>query len=291
VSSNTGDTLRVSETLLAVLEALSLVLLLGLGRSLGVLEERVLPDLGVGGLVDLLERVGLNAVLGVLGELVTETLLIIVHQSLHVLGDVATEDVLAESLGIELLGLHVVTGESAFGMRDVETTIGSTFHGTEDTGTGRSPDKTDIEESLEGAAFAIIALGSLGEGELTIGLLDTREGLVEVELLEGAAGKEKTGGVGGSPVGKTVGDAVPLKLVGVSGHQDLVTTKLSGHDLADDVAVGEPNDKTVLGGTILVLGLGDKTTTGLVVGLTVAAALVLHLETAEVGVALDDRFL
>jgi hypothetical protein len=98
-----------------------------------------------------------------------------------------------------------------------DTTIGAALHGTEDTGTGGGTGETDIQEDLEWAALLTVMLGGLGEGELTVSLLDTSEGLVKVELLEDTAGQEQTGGVCGRPVGKTVGDAVSLQLVGTAG--------------------------------------------------------------------------
>src|SRR3546814_18835053 len=59
-----------------------------------------------------LKTLGLHVVVDVLLELALVALLIVVGQSLHVLGDVAAVDVLAEGLGVELLGLHVVAGRS-----------------------------------------------------------------------------------------------------------------------------------------------------------------------------------
>jgi hypothetical protein len=65
-------------------------------------------------------------------------------------------------------------------------------------------------------------------------------------------------------------------------------------NLADDVLVGDANDKTVLGGSVLVLGLNDETLASVVVGLTFATTTVLDLVTGEVGVVLyglDERHL
>jgi len=104
--------------------------------------------------------------------------------------------------------------------------------------------------------------------ELSISLLDTGEGLVEAKLLESAAGEKKTDRVGGGPVGDTVGDTVTLELVAVSSTEDLVASDLRGHDLGDDVAVGETDNQAVLWRIVLVLGLGDETLAGVVVGLS-----------------------
>jgi hypothetical protein len=164
-----------------------------------------------------------------------------------------------------------------------DTTVGAALHGTEDTGTGGGTGKTDIQEDLEWAALLAVNLGGLGESELTISLLNTGEGLVKLELLEDTASQEQAGGVCGRPVGKTVGDAVSLQLVGtinlldmtilkrvawdiLSSAEDLVTTNLGVDDLADDVLVGETDDEAVLGRIVLVLGLGNQPLTGIVVG-------------------------
>lgn len=269
-------------------ELVDLVLLgLGLPLSLGLLGTSVLVSLegvlangGVGLGVDLLEVTSVDLVLNVLDELGLVALLILIGEGLHVLSDVTTDDVVLEGLSVELLGLDVVTGETAVGVGDEDTTVGCTLHGSEDTVTGGGADKTNIKEGLEGAALAIVGLDGLGEGVLTIGLLDTLEGLVKVELLEDTAGKEQTGSVGSSPVGQTLVNAVLGELVGVSSGENLVTRDLGVDDLGNDVAVGEANDHAVLGSIVLVLGLGDEALASVVVGLTLAAAAVLHLEAA-----------
>lgn len=114
------DTLLYALLLLLLCELLGSVLLgdllpliLGLlgGITLNLLEG-VLTDGGVGLGVEVLETLGLNVVIDVLLELTAETLLIVIGEGLHVLGNVTTEDVVSEGVGVELLGLHVVTRES-----------------------------------------------------------------------------------------------------------------------------------------------------------------------------------
>ncbi|KAJ5181861.1 hypothetical protein N7449_012008 [Penicillium cf. viridicatum] len=291
LSSKLADLLLDASLALGVGEAVDLVLLgLGLPLLLGLLGtsiliglEGILTDGLVGIGVDLLEVTSVNLVLNVLGELGLVALLILIGEVLHVLGDVGTVDVVLEGLGVELLGLDVVTGETAVGVGDEDTTVGGTLHGSEDTVTGGSTDKTNIEEGLEGAALAIIGLDGLGESVLTGSLLDTLELLVKVELLEDTTGKEKTGGVGGSPVGKTLVNAVLGELVSVGRGENLVTGDLRVDDLGDDVAVGEANNHAVLGRVVLVLGLGDQALASIVVGLTLAAATVLSLEATIIG--------
>lgn len=274
--------LGLGELAAAVLLGLLLPVVLGLLLALTLnLLEGILADLLVGVLVELLDTVGLNVVVDVSLELGLVALLIIVGKGLHVLGNVTTEDVLAEGLGVELLGLNVEAGETLLGVGDVKTTVRGTLHGGEDTGTSGGAGQTDIKEDLEGAALLTVDLGGLGQGELAIGLLDTSEGLLDTELVEGTAGDEKTNAVSRGPVGKTVLDAVGLELVGVGRDEDLVTSDLGRDDLADDVAVGEADDQAVLGGVVLVLGLGDEALASVVVGLSRTSSAVLDLEAPD----------
>jgi hypothetical protein len=216
-------------------------------------------------LVELLKTVGLDIVIDVAAELRLVALLVVVGEGLHVLSDVTTEDVLAEGLGVELLAFNVVTGETVLGVRNEDTTVGATLHGTKDTSTSGGTGETDIQEDLEWAALLAINLGGLGEGELTVSLLNTSEGLVKLELLEDTAGKEQTGSVCGGPVSCGLdGARVAWNILGSA--EDLVTANLRVDDLADDVLVGETDDETVLGRIVLVLGLGDQPLAGIVVG-------------------------
>lgn len=53
----------------------------------------------------------------------------------------------------------------------------------------------------------------------------------------------------------------------VGSGEDLVSGDLGSDQLADDVAVGESNNKSVFGSVVLVLGLCDQSLTGIVVSL------------------------
>jgi hypothetical protein len=213
--------LGLGELVAPVLLGFGLPLILGLLVVALLLLPWVLTDLLVGILVELLKTVSLKVVVDVAAELGLVALLIVIGKGLHVLSNVTGEDVLAESLGIELLALDVETGEAVLGVGNEDTTVGAALHGTEDTGTSGSADETDIQEDLEWAALLTVDLSGLGESELTVSLLDTDEVLVHLELLEGTAGKKETGGVSGRPVGQTVGDTVGLELVGTGVCQSL----------------------------------------------------------------------
>lgn len=205
---------------------------------------------------------------------------------LGLLASVGLFDLLAALVG-DNFGLgDLEAGESLFGVGDVETTIGSTLHGTEDTVTGGGADETDIKVGLEGAS---VFLNVVPDGEqLTVNL-----GLTLVELshvLKGkkAAGNEETGGVSGSVVSETGGDTESSKLLRISLAHGAVTLDGGVDDGGDDSSVGASNAESVLLLVVLVLVLEDKTATGEVVGLTLAATEELGLVTGAVGVALKD---
>lgn len=184
------------------------------------------------------------------------------------------EDVLAQSLGIELLRLNIISREALLGVRDVDAAIGATLHSREDTGTGRRPSETDIKEHLERpTGLSVIPLGSLGQRELSIGLFNAFKLLVEAELLQSAAGDQEADAVCSSPVGEAVCDAIAFELVSIGGAEDLVASELRSDDLADDVAVRESDNEAVLGGVVFVLRLGYEPLAGVVVCLACSSAL------------------
>lgn len=252
-----GDLLLDAGTTLLAGEG-SLPVLLGLGLPLGGvllgdLEGGVLTDLLVGGGVDLLNVLGTN-VLGEVGsELLLEALVILLLKVLHVLGNVATDNVLGENLSVEGLGLGVETGETLVRVGDEDTTVGSTLHGTEDTVTGGGAAETNVEVGLEGAGLVVTE--GLNELELTRGLSETLVLVSEAELGKSTTGDKETGSVSGGPVGETVVDAEAGELLGRSLGKNEVTLELGVDDLADDLTVGDTDDKAVLGRGVLVLGL------------------------------------
>jgi hypothetical protein len=170
-------------------------------------------------------------------------------------------------------------------VRDDDTTVESTLHGTKDTGTSAGTDKTNIKKSTE--RTTLVELLEAVEGS-TSGLLDTRIELVDLDLLSGTTGNKKTSGIGSSIVGKTKLDAITRKLVGVGSDKDVITVDARVDDLADDVAVGETDNKTVLGRVVLVLVLSDELATLTVVSLTLTTTTEGGLVALEVSLVLLD---
>jgi len=284
----TKTKLLSSDTLLALgkSETSGTELLVALdGLALLLDEGGILTDALVGILVDLLELVGSDALLLVAAELTVIGLRILLKKLLHVVGDVATIDVLAEDFSVESLLLVIPANKTALAVGHVETTIKSTLHSGEHTAAGGGTGKTNIEQSLEGTTLVELLDGVEGS---TSGLLDTRIELIHAELLVKTTSHKKTSCIGSRVVGETKLDAIARKLMGVSGSHDVITIDARVHDLADAVAVGETNDKTVLGGVVLVLVLDHKTKTLIVISLALTATTVLGLETLEVSLVLEN---
>lgn len=239
----------------------------------------------MGSIVDVLDGIRLNTVLNVALEELTEALLIIISKLLHVLSDVAGNNVLSEDISIKLLSLNVETGETLGGVGDVKTTIGGTLKDTEDTGTSGGSLETNIKEDLEGTGGV---LNSLSEGELTGSLIITSVSILKTKLVKSTTSDQETGSVGSSPVGKTVLDTVAGKLVSVSSSENNITDDLGRDNLGNDVLVGETNNKSVLGGVVLGLVLSDQSLTSVVVGLTLTTTTEGSLVTGVVSRSLGD---
>eukprot|EP01137_Pigoraptor_chileana_P005004 Opistho-2@47464 len=278
--------LELLHAVLALLERQALlakVLLLGrlLGRGL---VRGVRADLVVGSLVQVLDLVGSDASLDVLGKLALVRLLVFLGELGHEVGDVLAKDAVAVGLGIVGLLLPVESGEALGRVGNVNTTIDGTLEGTEDTGTGRGARKTNVEESAEGALVAVSSHVVL----LASDLLDTLVGIGEVQLGEDAAGEEEARGVRSSVVGKTNRDAKAGELGRVGSRKNDITLDLGIGDLADDRLVGEADDKAVLGRVVLVLVLDNQALAGIVVRLALSATTVLDLVALEVRLVLHN---
>ena len=72
-------------------------------------------------------------------------------------------------------------------------------------------------------------------------------------------------------------DPIALEFVSVGSAEDFVARDLRGDNLTDDIFIGEADNQAVLGGVVFVLGLGDKTLAGVVVGLSCSTTFVLGL--------------
>jgi len=186
-------------------------------------------------------------------------------------------------VGVILLGVAVVTGESLLGVGNVQTTIGGSLEGSKETVSGGGGLQTNIQEGAEGALVVIDLLDVvgllvvLGGDNLTIDLGVSLVKIVESDLLEETAGAEETGAVGSCVVLQTDGESVTAELGGLSLAEDAITIDESVSDLADYLGVGETDDESVLGGLVLVLVLSTQSLSCTIIGLTLTSASELDL--------------
>ena len=75
-------------------------------------------------------------------------------------------------------------------------------------------------------------------------------------------------------------DPITFEFVSIGGAEDLVARNLGGDDLTDNIFVGEADNETILGSVVFILGLGDETLAGVVVGLSYSTTLVFGLVAA-----------
>mmetsp|Transcript_9683 Transcript_9683/g.23693 ORF Transcript_9683/g.23693 Transcript_9683/m.23693 type:complete len:317 (+) Transcript_9683:1327-2277(+) len=253
----------------------------------------ILADLFVDGLVELLEPIAFDIVFDELGEVLLVLLVIFLLEVFHVFTDVPSEDALAVHVGVVLLGVSVVSGESLLGVGDVESTVGGALEGSEDAGSGGGGLAPDVEKGAEGALVVVDFLDVvgllvvLGRDDFSVDLGVSLVELVESDLLEETTGAEETGAVRGGVVLQTDGEAVAVELGGLSLAEDAIAVDESVRDLADHLGVGESDDETVLWRLVLVLVLGAQPLALAVVGLTLASASELHLIPREVRLALS----
>merc|ERR1719453_1218027 len=129
-----------------------LVLVLLLGRHV----LRVLTNLCVGLLVQVLQGIALNLLLDVLGELRVVTVGILLLEQLHVLLNVAAVDVLLVHLRVELLAFAVIAREALLVVRDVDAAVARALQGAEDAVAGGRADEANVKDASERARAVLV---------------------------------------------------------------------------------------------------------------------------------------
>jgi len=191
-------------------------------------------------------------------------------------------------LGIVLLSITVITRETLLGVRNIETTIGGTLQGTEDTATSGGSLASDIQKASERALVfvdlinEVLLLLVFSGDNLSIDLSVTLVNIIESKLLKKTTSTKKTGAVSSGVVLQANSQSVSWQLSGSGLSKDTITIDQGVCNLADNLTVGETNDKAVFWGLVLVLVLGTKTLTLTVVGLSLATTAKFDLVTAEV---------
>merc|ERR1711971_1341600 len=187
------------------------------------------------------------------------------------------------SIFLDLFGSE--TWESLLVMWDVEATVASSLHGTEDTVTSGSADETDIEVSLEWSSLSHMVLDGV---ESTINLIVTLVHVSHLLGLEESSGGEETGGVGGGVVGETTVEAISSELLRVSRCDGHISLDGRVDDGAQNSAVGSSDDESVLLGVVLVLVVDDESLTCVVVSLSLSSSAEFGLVALRVSFVLQN---
>jgi hypothetical protein len=144
---------------------------------------------------------------------------------------------------------------------------------------------TNIKEGLEGSLILFI----VGNVEVfTIDITVRLVGVSKSNLFQESSGDKETGAVSSRVVGETSTEAVSLELGGFGGAHHSVTIHVRENNLEDESSVGSSNDKSVLLGVVLVLGLEDESVSSEVIGLSLSSTSRLGLDPGVVSFVLDD---
>jgi len=281
--------LLLADTLETLLARASLLVKAFLGNLLlgGLDGSRVLANRCVSGEVHSFEVVLRNSVLDVGTELALVRLLAFLLQATHVLSDVVAKNTGAVGFSVVFTRFGVIAWEAASAVGNVKSAINSTLESTEDIGASGCTAKTNIEEALEGSTLTINRFNVI---LFTIDLLLSFVETVQLKNLERTTSQKKTRAVGSRVVGQTDLHTKVRQLVRVSAAEDTIAIHAGIDDLADDVLVGETDDKAVLGSVVLVLVLPDKAFTGKVISLSLTTPAELDLEPLEVSLVLGDLY-
>lgn len=101
-------------------------------------------------------------------------------------------------------------------------------------------------------------------------------------MLQNTSRQQETRAVGRSVVGEANLHAVLGQLMRVGTAHNPVPVDRRIRNLRNDVAVRDPNDKSILGGVVLVVVLVDETTSRVIVGFAASSAFELDLKSLKV---------
>src|SRR5260221_12060676 len=135
-----------------------------------------------------------------------------------------TVDILFQDFCIQLFALNIVAREALLAVGNENTTITSTLHGSEDTAASARAAETNIEIRLERPG-SILLIERFRNFQLTIWLSDALVLVSQAKLGKGTTSSKEAGGIGGSPVGQTMIDAVSWQLLGRGSNKNKVTLK------------------------------------------------------------------
>ena len=188
-------------------------------------------------------------------------LVIFLLQTLHVLCNMTTKYVLLQYIGIQLFTLLVITWESLFVVRNVETTVAGALESTEYTRTGGSSLETNIKVDLEWSG-CIFVIEGFGGREFAVWLRHTLIFISKAEFCQSSPSSKETSCIGypalvqhcelpvsctltSSPVSKAMVNSIPRELFRPGSRENIVSRDTSVDDLHDDFSVGESDNESI----------------------------------------------
>jgi hypothetical protein len=195
-------------------------------------------------------------------------------------------------VSIVFLAVTIVTRESLFRVRNIQTTVSSSLESTKDTASSSGGLAANIQETTEGTLVLInfidivLLLVVFRGNDFSVNFSVSLINIVQANLLQKTTSTEKTGAVSSGVVLQTDSKSVTAQLGGGGLGKDAITIDKRVGNLADNLAVGETNDKTVLWGLVLVLGLAYETLALTVVRLTLTTTTKLDLVARKVRLGL-----
>jgi hypothetical protein len=178
-----------------------------------------------------------------------------------------------------------VTWESLGVMGNVNTSIASSLKDTEDSGTSGGSLDSNIHKGLE---WSLVLDVSVDVVEFSIDFGVSFVHIRETDLLEESSSEKETSAVSSGEVGKTSSETESLELGGLSSAENLISSHGGEDDLSDELGASSSDNESILLGVVLVLSLHNKSSSGVVVGLSLSSSLWLDLHSLGVCLILDD---
>merc|ERR1712066_281064 len=153
-------------------------------------------------------------------------------------------------ISTEFTSFFIIAGESLFRVWDINSTIGSAFHGTKNLGASCGACQTNIQTSTEGSGTVIVVFNA---ENLTIDVSVSFVLSVQVQLFQYPPCQKKTCAIGCGIVGEANLDSILGKLVTVCSSNNSISFKSGIGDLTGDIFVGHTHNHTIFGCIVFVL--------------------------------------
>merc|ERR1712060_411370 len=106
--------------------------------------------------VHIFNGISSNAVLDGARELTFVCILVLFQQFTHVLSYMLAKDMVTVDFSTEFSSFFIIAGESLFAVRNIKTTIGCAFHGTEGFSSSGGTGQSNVQTGTEGSGTVIV---------------------------------------------------------------------------------------------------------------------------------------